>query len=298
MRAIKKIIKEPLVHFLIIGAFIFIVSGFIKDDYISEDYQIEITKQNVESMFKRWLAQLKHMPTQEEFDVYLENYLQNEILYREAKAMGLDNDDIIIKNRMVQKIEFLTNDLINISPPTEKEAKDYFKENTDKYTIPGKIDFVHIYFNTDNSTLDKVRQRANKVNKNLSRMSTLPEKYFEKGDPFILPYEFNEISKDEVERKFGKSELLENLFSAKIVEWSGPYLSTYGMHLVFIKDRQPPTVPDFEIVQEKIKMEIAEKRNRESHKNFMTELKKKYNIQYSEELKAFADSLNFPLKEI
>ncbi|MBT8386452.1 MAG: hypothetical protein KJO12_03490, partial [Ignavibacteria bacterium] len=146
--------KESIIHFLVIGALIFIISGIIEKDYVGEEYQIEITKQKIESMFKRWLAQLKRMPTQEEFDVYIDNYLENEILYREAKTMGLDKEDVIIKQRMVQKIEFLTNDLISISEPTDEEVKEYFDENSDKYTIPGKIDFAHIFFSTDNSTLD------------------------------------------------------------------------------------------------------------------------------------------------
>ena len=249
-------------------------------------------------MFKRWLSQLKRMPTQEEFDVYLDNYLENEILYREAKTMGLDDDDVIIKQRMVQKIEFLTNDLINISQPSDKEVKEYYDENSDKYTIHGEINFVHIFFFIYNSTLHDVRQKAEKIKNNLNSKSKITGKYFEKGDPFILPYEFNNVSKYDIERKFGKSELLENIFDAKINKWSGPYLSTYGIHLVFITNKQQSTTPDFEEVKQKIKKEIAEERNRKAYNNFLAELKKKYNIQYSDELKAFADSLNFPLKEI
>jgi hypothetical protein len=184
-----------------------------------------------------------------------------------------------------------------MSEPTDDQVVEYFDENTDKYTIPGRIDFVHIFFSIVNTDLDNLKKRAEKLKNRLNRNSTLTEKYFELGDPFILPYEYNNISIDEVERKFGRSELSNELFSQQINEWVGPYLSTYGMHLAFIKNMQEPTMPDFEEVKEKIKSEIAEERNRKAYKDFLTELRKKYSIQYSDELKAFADSLNFPLKE-
>jgi hypothetical protein len=294
----KKLLKEPLVHFLIIGALMFVISDIIEKDYVSEDYRIEITKQNVESMFKRWVEQLKRMPTQEEFDAYLENYLKEEILYREAKTMGLDKDDIIIKRRLVQKLEFLTNDLINISPPNLEEVKKYYEENPDEFTLPGKVDFIHIFFSIDASSLDEVKEKAEVIKKNLNQKSEIPKNYFKLGDPFLLPYEFNDMPMDNVTRNFGQSEFSDNLYNLSVGKWDGPFLSTYGVHLVYVLKKQLSTMLDFIEVKENIKLEIAEKRNRKAYKDFLSELKKKYNIRYSDELKTFADTLNFPLKEL
>jgi hypothetical protein len=205
MKFLNKIIKEPLVHFLVIGAIVFVFYSFIKGSYVDKDHAIQITKSEVEGMINKWMAQMKRPPAREEVDIFLEDFVQREILFREAKAMGLDKDDMVVKNRMLQKLDFLTNDLLVTGTPTDAEALKYFNDNLEKYTIPGKIDFIHIYFNLDKRSFDEAKQTALDLKKNLNKSLSIPNNYFEEGDLFILPYEYYDLSNDVVTSKFGQS---------------------------------------------------------------------------------------------
>jgi len=292
-----KIVKEPLFQFIVIGAIVFAFYSFIKGSYVDENYAIQITKSEVEAMIDKWMAQMKRPPAREEIDIFLEDYVQREILFREAKAMGLDKNDMVVKNRMLQKIDFLTNDLLVAANPTDAEALKYFNDSLEKYTIPGKIDFIHIFFNLDKRTFDDAKQSALKVKKSLNNFSMVPNNYFENGDLFILPYEFFNLSKDDVSNKFGQSELSEEIFSLEEKKWSGPFVSSYGMHLVYISNKKSSTTLQFEDVKSDIEDELIKIKRREAKKRLISELKKKYVITYTDDLKAFADSLNLPLKE-
>jgi len=292
-----KIVKEPLFQFIVIGAIVFAFYSFIKGSYVDENYAIQITKSEVEAMIDKWMAQMKRPPAREEIDIFLEDYVQREILFREAKAMGLDKNDMVVKNRMLQKIDFLTNDLLVTTSPTDAEALKYFNDNLEKYTIPGKIDFIHIFFNLDKRSIDEAKQTALDLKKNLNKSLTLPNNYFEEGDLFILPYEYFNLSKDDVSNKFGQSELSEEIFSLEEKKWSGPFVSSYGMHLVYISNKKSSTTLQFEDAKSDINDILLKTKRREAKKRLISELKKKYIITYTDDLKAFADSLNLPLKE-
>ena len=271
--------------------------SFIKGSYVDKDHAIQISKSEVEGMLNKWMAQMKRPPAREEVDIFLEDYVQREILFREAKAMGLDKNDMVVKNRMLQKIDFLTNDLLVAANPTDAEALKYFNDNLEKYTIPGKIDFIHIFFNLDKRNFDDAKQIAFDVKKNLNKLPNVPNTYYENGDLFILPYEFQNLSKEEVSSKFGQSELSEEIFSLEEKKWSDPFVSSYGMHLVYISKKKSPTTLQFEEVKSDIKDELIKIKRREAKKRLISELKKKYIITYTEDLKTFADSLNLTLKE-
>jgi len=297
MSAIKKILKEPLVHFLIIGAIVFAIYSFAKENFVDSNRLIQINKNQVEAMINKWMAQMKRPPTKEEIDIFLEDHVQREILFREAKAMGLDKDDMVVKNRMLQKLDFLTNDLLVTGTPTDAEALRYFNDNLDKYTVPGKIDFIHIYYNMDKRNFDDAKQNANEVSKALNKLSSVPKNYFEKGDLFILPYEFYDLSQDDVVNKFGRSELSEEIFTLDEKKWHGPFISSYGLHLVYIANKKSSITPPFEEVSSDIKDVIIKNKRKEAKKRLIADLKKNYDITYTDDLKAFADSIKLPLKE-
>ena len=297
MRAVQNIVKEPMVHFIVIGALLFALYSYIKGNYSDNDHLIEIGKNEVEAMINKWMAQMKRPPAKEEIDIFLEDYVQREILFREAKAMGLDKNDVVVKNRMLQKLDFLTNDLLVTTTPTDAEALKYFNDNLDKYTIPRKIDFIHIFFNLDKRNVDNAKQSALDVKKNLNKSSTVPDNYYENGDLFIIPYEFYNLSKDEVINKFGRSELSEEIFNLEEKKWFGPYLSSYGMHIVYINNKRSSETLNFEDVKSDIKDILIKTKRREAKERLIAELKRKYIITYTDNLKAFADSLNLTLKE-
>jgi len=292
---VQRILKEPIVHFLLIGMLIFIVSGLFTEDDTDKEYVIEVTKGDVETMLIRWFMQLNRMPSEDELQTFLYEHIREEILFREARAMGLEKDDVIIKRRMVQKIEFLTNDLLDPPASSEEEIKQYFDQHIDSYVIPGKIDFIHIYFNRDNQESGEVRSLAEKVKGQLNALDEIPKDYYLKGDQFMLPYSFSSYTKNDVSANFGNYELSGELFNIEAGEWYGPFLSSFGFHLVYITQKRPPEIPELESVSDQIDQEIIHEKRTEANDDYMAELMKNYTIYYSEDLRELADSLDITL---
>jgi hypothetical protein len=292
---VQKILKEPILHFLLIGMLIFLVSGLLTEDEADNEYLIEISKGDVESMLIRWYMQLNRMPSEAEFQTFLHEHIREEILFREARAMGLEKEDVIIKRRMVQKIEFLTNDLLDPPASTEEEIRQYFDQHMDRYVIPGKIDFIHIYFRNDDPGSGEVEGLALEVKDQLNAMDEIPGDYYMRGDQFMLPYSFSSYSKKDVAARFGDYQLTDELFKIETGEWQGPFLSSYGFHLVHITQKEPPEIPEVETVRDQIDLEIVHKKRTEANDDYLTELMKDYTIYYSEDLQELADSLDINL---
>ncbi len=141
--------KEPLVHFLLLGALLFAVNAVVGDSGDSDLETVRVTREDVEWLSSAWARQWRRPPTRAELDGLITNHIREEILYREALAMGLDSDDTIVRRRMVQKIEFLTEDLIDQIEPTEEQLLEDFEEHSEDYREPELRSFTHIFFSLD-----------------------------------------------------------------------------------------------------------------------------------------------------
>src|SRR3990172_1579478 len=138
--------REPLLHFLLIGAALFVLYSALNDDRGSSPQRIEITASDIERLKFVWQAQWNRSPTASELDHLIENEIRQEVLYQEAVAMGLDRDDVIIKRRLAKKIEFLADDLKKLREPTREELQAFLEENKIRVAQPPLISFHHIYF--------------------------------------------------------------------------------------------------------------------------------------------------------
>ena len=142
--------REPLVHFLVLGALLFGLFALVNNEASSKSpNRIEITSADVDRLQERWTKQWNRPPTETELKSLIEAYLREEILYREALALGLDQNDTIIRRRLAQKMEFLFEDLADQVEPTDEELKRYFDRNRDQYRLPARFSFAHVYFSVD-----------------------------------------------------------------------------------------------------------------------------------------------------
>ncbi len=145
-----KFFREPLVHFLAIGAAIFVLYGFMGQQNVEEQERaITITAGEIGWLTDTWKKRWNRPPTPEEREGIIKQYLQEMILYREAVAMGLDKDDTVIRRRLAQKLEFLANDLISPQPPTEDELHTYFEAHMARYQPPDLITMTHVFLDPD-----------------------------------------------------------------------------------------------------------------------------------------------------
>jgi len=214
-------------------------------------------------------------PTVDELKVLIEDQIREEIYYREALAMGLDRDDMIIRRRLRQKMEFLSHDLTAQVDPTEAELEAYLQENTIMFLIEPWITFRYIYLNLDkrgNDTHDdalrllaRLRSGDNKID-----AATL-------GDPFPLPRDYESVPESDVRNLFGR-DFTAQLLTQELNVWHGPVPSGYGLHLVLIRERTKPRIPELDEVRDAVSREWVETRRRETNEEIFKQLRERYTV--------------------
>jgi len=268
----KKICREPLLHFLIIGALIFILFSIIneEEDTLSGN-KIVVTAADIERLSDNWSKKRNRPPTETELKGLVESYIKEEVYYREALALGLDQNDTILRRRLMQKMEFLSNDLAELNQPDESALNKYFLDNQEKYELPARVSFTHIYFSLDKRGA-KVVEDAERVLSGLD-LPRAPEL----GDTFMMQYDFVQETPFEVERLFGKG-FTEQLFKSDINSWQGPIESGYGLHLVRISEKVDSRMPELASVIGKVRTDLMFERRQKMNKEIYERFKERYEI--------------------
>ncbi|MBW1899645.1 MAG: peptidyl-prolyl cis-trans isomerase, partial [Deltaproteobacteria bacterium] len=265
----KKWIKEPLLHFLIIGALIFVFYSIAnKDEVAVSDKKIVVTYAEIERLSNNWSKKWNRPPTETELKGLVESYIKEEVYYREALALGLDQNDTILRRRLMQKMEFLSNDLAALNTPDESALNKYFLDNQEKYELPARVSFTHIYFSLDKRGA-KVIEDAKSV---LSGLNALRAP--ELGDSFMMQYDFVQETPFEVERLFGKG-FAEELFTLETNTWLGPIESGYGLHLVRISEKIDSRMPELASVIDKVRTDWMFEQRKKTNKEIYERFKKR-----------------------
>ncbi len=252
---LKTLFREPLVHFLAIGLALFALSTWLGRAGGEADRKIQISAAEIEWLVQNWEARWRRPPTRTELEGLVDDYVRQEVLYREALAMGLDRDDQIIRRRMVQKIEFMTEDLAAQAQPTEAQLQAYFQENLERYLIPERRSFTHIYFNLDRRG-DAAVSAAEGVLADLRASPSPAAGAWESGDRFMLDHDYRAQSQAQVARLFGQRFAFA-LFELEPGDWRGPIGSGYGLHLVRVTDVWQEEVPDLSAARNEVLRDFA-----------------------------------------
>ena len=224
------------------------------------------------TLFER---KLQRLPTEQELNGLVEAQIREEVLYREALAMGLDQDDTIVRRRMAQKVEFMFNDLVDAAEPTDEELQRFLSENPDKFIEPARTWFIHVYLSTDGRG-DKVKNDAQQllVALNSKQDSTGHDTA---GDPFMFGYAFDNQSDHQISRMFG-SDFATSLGRLAAGGWQGPIASGYGLHLVFIKDRTVSWLPPLAEIRDSVLYELLAERRQQANSAFYKTLRERYDV--------------------
>jgi hypothetical protein len=264
--------KEPLLHFLIIGAVIFVVFTVVnKEEATVSGNKIVISSAEIERLMDNWSKKLNRPPTETELQGLIESYIKEEVYYREALALGLDQNDTILRRRLMQKMEFLSNDLADLNQPDETELNKYFVDNQGKYKLPARMSFTHIYF-----SLDKRGAMALEDSKKVLSELNVPRAP-ERGDSFMMEYDFIQETPFEVVRLFGKG-FAEELFTLGINTWQGPIESGYGLHLVRISEKVDSRMPELASVIDKVRTDLMFEQRQKMNKEIYEKFKERYEI--------------------
>jgi len=267
-------LKEPLFHFLLIGTGLFMLYGWQADDTVRAD-QIIFTEAKIDRLINMWERKWQRLPTQQELQSLIEQQVREEVLYREALAMGLDKGDMMVRRRLSQKMEFISNDLTSLAEPDDEQLQAYLDSYPDKFSIPGRISYSQVYLNADQHG-DQLFADAEKLLAELSQ-SAVDIDISMAGDSFMGGYSFSDETDFGVARIFGKA-FATDLFKLPVGEWSGPVESGYGLHLVRVDSRTDSRAPSLEQVRDKVRGEWLSEQQRKNNDLLYAEFRKRYEI--------------------
>jgi len=271
---LKKLFREPLVHFLLLGTVLFAAHGALVKRATSEPGKIVVSQVRIGHLTEGFARTWLRAPTAEELEGLIRDYIREEVYYREAMAMGLDRDDTIIRRRLQQKLEFLSENVNDLTPPTEEELRAFLQNHPDQFRSPRRFSFHQVYLSLDRhrgslaaDTGELLRQLKSS---NSPDTSTL-------GDPSLLEHQFANVEATDVAKQFGEK-FASALNDLPLGEWQGPVESSYGIHLVFVDERTERLSPALEDVRDAVRRELLNVRRIESNKKFYDGLRKRYTI--------------------
>jgi hypothetical protein len=274
-------LSEPLLHFLFIGAAIYLLYGAVAEPLPEEsDKTIVVSAGEVEWMRTSWQKRWNRPPTPEELDGLIQQYIRETVLYREALTMGLNQHDQVIRRRLAQKLEFLAKDLVTLTPPTDEELLEYFEAHRERYQEPTLYTFTQVFIDPDkrgNRTLED----AEAIKATLIARGDDIENAGPLGDDFMLQSYYPEKDLLEIQKLFG-SGFTGSLVDLAPGQWHGPVLSGYGTHLVYVSYVREPPPPVFDAVRDRVVVDWTTDKSDELNEQFYANLRDSFTIVIEE----------------
>ncbi len=236
-------LREPLAHFALIGALIFVATALA--DGLNRP-AVRLSEADVSQLAAFWETQSGRQPTPEELRGIVAERVDEEIMAREAQRLGLDRDDVIIRRRLAQKFAFVREDLAAVAEPDEARLRAYHAAHPDLFSTPGSIAFRQVYFSAERGP--GARAAADAA---IRTLRLTPEATVD-GDVFILPLTYASITSVDLERDYG-APFASAVTRAPVGVWTGPAPSAFGWHVVRVEGRHAQASQDFEIVREAVR---------------------------------------------
>ena len=274
--AIKRWSREPLLHFLLLGVILFGVYAYTHRGRggVESSRQIVLSLDELQQMDLYFESQWHRQPTPAEFQAMVEDKVQEEVLYREGLAVGLDKDDTIVKRRMAQKMQFLAEDVAAAHEPSTAELKTWFEKNSTKFALPSRYSFRHLYFSPDK----RGKNAQDDVTKALAKIAGQPEDSklaVSLADPFMFQDYYGDRTPEALAKEFGP-QFAVALEKLKPGSWQGPIESGYGWHLVFVDTVIPGRIPSFEEIESDVKIAWLGEQKATAWQKAYAEMRAKY----------------------
>jgi len=263
-----------LVHFLLLGALIFVAYGWL-NRYQQQSDEIVVTRGQQEHLANIFARTWQRPPTAEEFKALVDDFVRQEVAYREGSAMGLVEGDTVIRRRVRQKLELLADEMVSMSEPSDEEMVEYLEENEDQFMLEPRLDLRQVYVSRDRrgsaaqaDALEKLEILRHNADVDWTAI----------GDPLPIPAEFDDIDLSQLERQFG-SRFAQQLARVERGAWTGPVESGFGLHLVFVDDFVPARTPGLDEVRQRVRTEWFAERRQAATDQLYERLAEKYSIE-------------------
>jgi hypothetical protein len=271
----RKLLREPLLHFLVLGVLLFAVYSFLSTGGEPEQGRIVVTEGQVASLATTFARTWQRMPTQEELQGLVDGYVREEVLYREGLLLGLDRDDPVIRRRVVQKLQFIEEGSSE-TEPTEADLQAYFESHRADFELQPRYTFRQVFLDPGRRGA-AVTTDAERLLAELTSDSSQEPDIAALGDPTLLPLSFDDALASEVSRVLG-AEFAEGLATLVVGPWQGPLRSTFGWHLVQLSARQDAAIPELAEVRAEVEREWQRARRMEASEAFYRQLLLRYKV--------------------
>lgn len=269
--------NEPLLHFLILGGLVFGAYSWLHRGSSDEQRVLRVTAAEVTWLSETWARQWQRTPNEQELRGLVADYVKEELLAREAKEMGLDENDTVVRRRLAQKMEFLVQDTARLAEPTEDELRRLYDSEQARYRTPARISFTQIYFKTEAAARMGLGQVGIYSHEEL-------------GDHTLLERDYPGSDEQTVATLFGK-QFARQVFSLESGKWEGPVASSYGFHLVQVRDRHDPMLRPFDEVRTQVLEDWHRSQQTKANEQFFARLLKKYEVVVDEAVRPFIGPL-------
>jgi peptidyl-prolyl cis-trans isomerase C len=267
-----RLLKDPLVHFLLIGVALFAVSAWRGEVVRGGRERITVTAEQVAKVREAASLAQGRPPTEAELADLIESTVREEVLYREALALGLDKDDDEVRRRLVEKMSYLTQDLADPAPSSEQELEQFYAAEPALFTIPPLVSFDQVFFSpNERGAAVEGDAAAGLAALKAGKAPT------EVGDHTPLRASYDDAPRDQVRVLFGDA-VAEALFSQPPGDWTGPYRSDFGLHLLRLRSRSEARLPPYDEIADRVAEAYGAKRRREANEAAYRRMRAKYDV--------------------
>lgn len=272
-----KFFKEPLLHFLLAGAALFGVYSWVKSDAetpgTNNAQQIHVRAGDVQWIAENWTKQWRRAPTREELRGLVVDYVNEQLLAREARALRLDDNDVIVRRWLAQKITFLIEGTVRYAEPSDEELQQFYGEHAARFRNSSRVSFEHIYFSTQRR--HDAHADATQALATLVKNGSTPAEDF--GDSSLIESELENETEQSLSARFG-ADFARAVFSLEPGTWSGPIQSGYGLHLLRVSVVTPAQLRPFSEVRARVIEAWTRDREKSLKDQYLADLRKKYAI--------------------
>jgi hypothetical protein len=274
---VKKLIKEPFIHFILIGGLLFALYQLFGNKSEQYNNTIEISELDIKRATDAWQERWSRLPSDSELKNVIEQQVREEVFYREALALDLGKNDPVIKRRLSEKMIFIANDLLVPEQATDQQLTDFMQQHPHKFSKPLLISFKQFYFNPDlhssdlSNELERVKFTLNSNTQDTS--STVL------SDDFNGESEYTSMPLYQVARHFGQKFTAE-IETLPVGTWSGPIASGYGMHIIKVTDRAESTLMPLQSIKDKVLLEWQAEQKKQANDSLYAKLRENYKIVF------------------
>jgi hypothetical protein len=250
---LRRLMREPLTHFAILGAALFLCGRLYEAR--TNVYRIEVTPAHVAQLSRKYALQFGRPPDPATLRSLIREDIHDEILFRQGRLLKLDQDDEIVRRRVVQKEQFLLQNLAAPPEPTDAQLASYYNAHAARYAAAPRATFSHIYFEAGPGGDQAAQARARAV---LAKLAPGVTRAPELGDPFPDLYDFSAFEPEQVARLFGHTPFSDAVYTAPVGRWSGPYRSAYGWHLIYVDARETARQAPLADVRDRVRSDLLQ----------------------------------------